>query len=402
MELCLRASKHVPIRLLCTGADPSSEGEPEGEAGSESPLNANLGSERKLARQLPFPTEVLPGSPLPPHRAPFAARPERWFHSNALAHRVNQLVGRGCASVVHLDDLALNRALPHSSPPIVAHHHKLEPELASALGRPWHEVARLRRLERRIVVRAAHHVTCSEEDAARLHKRHAGIVTTALPCGADIHAFAPAQHDSREAHRLLFLGSLDYEPNRRALKWILRVALPHWRHTRPDLVLSIVGGGNPGNDFDFRHPNIEHIGAVPDVVPHLHQSAALIAPLDVGGGSRVKLAEALAAGCPIVASPIAAEGLGLVDSEHLVLAHRGAPFLRAVERVLEDPDAARARARSGRALAQNELDWDALAERLVEVWSAVQRVDSKRNGVASASSSSRSLRMNAGTSSASR
>ena len=359
-------------------------------------------NDRVNAQDLPFPVEVLPLAPLTTLRAPLAARPERWFHSPALAHRVGQLVGRGQVSVLHLDDLAMRRALPHSSPPIVAHHHKLEPELALALGRPWHEVARLRRAERRVVPRVAHHVTCSVQDAARLTARHPDILTTALPCGADVHAFAPAESAARDPRRLLFLGSLDYEPNRRALRWLVGHALPAWRRRFPDLVLEVVGAGRPGPELAGPTPGLELVGTVKDVRPHLHRAAALVAPIDVGGGSRVKLAEALAAGCPIVATPLGAEGLGIVDGQHATLAPEGGAFLRAVECTLDDPEAARARAHRGRTLARTELNWNDLAGRLVQIWTDVQRVASNRNGVASASSSSRSRKRNAGTSAASK
>ena len=77
----------------------------------------------------------------------------------------------------------------------------------------------------------------------------------------------------RDPNRLLFLGSLDYGPNQRALAWLLEHALPRWRRGRPELVLEVVGGGRRPSPLDSYSPGLRVVGAVDDLRPHLHRAA---------------------------------------------------------------------------------------------------------------------------------
>lgn len=323
------------------------------EPGPERPLPVDADAFRAL--------HLFPRSPLPPGLAPLAARPERWFHSRPLA-RWLRAADLSSFDAVFLDEPWLLRAVPRTSPPVVAHHHKLEVELARELGHPWHERLRVARLERLVALRAALHVFAGEEDRVRFLGRHPRARTMVLPAGVAPTRFAPPA-GPREEDRLLFFGSLGYEPNRRALRWLLDEAWPELSASRPSLRLRVVGAGELPASWGPLPAGIEHVGYVADPLPELQRATALVAPLDIAGGSRQKLVEALATACPVLATPLATEGLP--QAEELVeLAPRGAAFTARVAEVLEDPGQAWDRAATAARTVRTAYAWSSLAEDL--------------------------------------
>jgi polysaccharide biosynthesis protein PslH len=152
------------------------------------------------------------------------------------------------------------------------------------------------------------------------------------------------------------------------LRYLLDDILPTLRAARPGLTIDVVGSDPSPEVRALAAPGINIIGSVSDVRPHLERAAALIAPLRIGGGTRVKLVEALGLATPVVTTTIGAEGLRLVDREHLRLADTPDAFARAVLEVLDDPDGGRAMGERGLAFARERYTWDRLAARLLEHW----------------------------------
>jgi glycosyltransferase involved in cell wall biosynthesis len=122
---------------------------------------------------------------------------------------------------------------------------------------------------------------------------------------------------------------------------------------------------------------VEVTGEVPDVLPHLEEAALLAVALESGGGTRLKILEALAAGLPVVSTPVGAEGLDLVAGEHLVIAER-AVLADAITRVLADRSAGATMARNGRALVRRLYDWSAIGAEAAEALSAAVRGSARR------------------------
>jgi glycosyltransferase involved in cell wall biosynthesis len=118
-------------------------------------------------------------------------------------------------------------------------------------------------------------------------------------------------------------------------------------------------------------PGVHVHGGVRDVRPHLDRAACLVAPLRVGGGTRIKLLEALALRCPVVATPAAAEGLALEHGRHLLLAGDAEGLTEAVLRLLDDPALGAELGRAGRQRALERYRWDALALELLQAWRRV-------------------------------
>jgi glycosyltransferase involved in cell wall biosynthesis len=296
------------------------------------------------------------------------ARAERWFHSSALRAALRLATAAREFDLVHLDEACLLPALP--SPfrlPLVVHHHKLDLELDQATRAPRWELRKLRRLEREAARRTPWHVTCSREDALRLADRHPELRIQVVECGVDPDEFRPREK-SREPGRLLFLGSLSYEPNLDGLEWFVREVFPRLRELHPGAHLRMVGERPGMRARELVRAGVELIGEVEDARAELSLASASIVPLRIGGGTRLKIPVALASGCPVVSTRTGAEGLGLVQGEHLLLADEADTFARAVALILERPARGARLALRGRVRARTAHAWSSLAPRLLQCW----------------------------------
>ena len=305
---------------------------------------------------------LFPRSPLPPGVAPLAARPERWFHSLALKSWLQGPDGCAHASALFLDEPWLLRAVPREAPPILAHHHKLEVELARDLKHPWHERVRVERLERMLALRARTHVFASQEDRTRFLGRHPNTRTQVLPAGVDPRRFVVPEA-ARDPKRLLFFGSLGYEPNRRALIELFREHWPRIHAQHPELILDVVGAGEAPQLEREKPAGVNWIGYVPDPLPYLQRASALLAPIPIAGGARQKMVEALATGCPIIATERAAEGLPRAK-DWLQLTKPGQAFGQAVLDHVVAPEASFERGLEAAQWVRQQFSWDTLAGQL--------------------------------------
>lgn len=301
---------------------------------------------------------------------------ERWFHSDALRAALRQELADANFDVLHLDEMFLVRALPpKTSTPVCVHHHKLDAELFESLARAGDlgsgfDLFKLRRLEAESARRHRFHVLTSAGDARRLTARHAGLTTAVVENGFDPEYFRPpdAAGPPRDRNRLLFMGSMDYGPNVDGLKWFVREVLPAVLAVRPETTLEVVGRSPADEVRALASARVQVRGAVDDVRPHLHAAALLVVPLRVGGGTRIKIVEALGSTTPVVSTSIGAEDLAFRAGEHLWIADGASEFARAVLEALEDPKTAAQRAARGRDLALERYTWSRSADRLLRAW----------------------------------
>lgn len=212
-------------------------------------------------------------------------------------------------------------------------------------------------------------VACTEEDAALVRDWLGQPNVAVVENGIDRKYFETVQEE-RDPNQVLFLGALDWRPNLDALDVLLDQTFPEVHARHPQARLCIVG----------RHPPAglpQRIAAVPgaalfadvaDVRPYLASSGLMAVPLRIGGGSRLKILEALAAGLPVVSTRIGAEGLLLEPERDLILVENPAEMTAALLRCLRAPGPAQAMAEHGRQVVLERYDWDVLAEKLEAVW----------------------------------
>jgi glycosyltransferase involved in cell wall biosynthesis len=163
--------------------------------------------------------------------------------------------------------------------------------------------------------------------------------------------------------RALFFGSLWYPPNTQALEWLLE-AWPAVRQRVPGAILSVAGRGAPPAlaAKAAQTQGVELLGFVPDLKALLRGAALAVIPLLQGGGTKIKTIEAMAAGLPILASPIAAEGLALEDGVHAVLREPGAGFVEALAAMIQDPGPWTGMGLAARDLARSRYSMAALSD----------------------------------------
>ena len=218
-------------------------------------------------------------------------------------------------------------------------------------------------------------IAVSREDADRIERQFGATDVAVVDNGVETASFCPDDAVKPDQHRMLFLGSLDWRPNLDAVRLLLDAIFPKVRLAEPLATLSIVGRKPPEwlREAVRSRLGIELHGDVPDVRPFLRKAGMLVVPLRIGGGSRLKILEALSTGVPVVSTTIGAEGLRLRPGEHVTVADSADAFAMAVIEAIRRPEAAWAQAARGRTRVLAEYDWAGLAERLGTVWEGAAR-----------------------------
>lgn len=183
-----------------------------------------------------------------------------------------------------------------------------------------------------------------------------------VPTGVDTEYFSPARGCS-DPLRLVFTGSMDWLPNEDAIVYFAERILPHIAQVLPGVVLTVVGR-NPSPrlmELSKRCLPIFITGRVDDVRPHIDRAAAYIVPLRIGGGTRLKIFEAMAMGKPVISTSIGAEGLPVRDGAELLIADEPEAFAHAVIRVLTDQTLAREIGQQARVTVSGNFSWESAA-----------------------------------------
>ena len=222
--------------------------------------------------------------------------------------------------------------------------------------------------ERRVFSAATRVVAVSEQDAVAARERYGARRIDIVDNGVD-RALYGEINGQRRLGQILYLGTLDWLPNLDAVEQLLRI-FPCVRERELTAHLCIVGR-NPPQSLIRRlgtMPNASLHADVPDVRPYLAQSAVMAVPLRIGGGSRLKIIEAMAAGLPVVSTMIGCEGLRLVPGRDITVVENVDQMADALVHAVKNPATMRAAADRARRLVLERYDWDVLADRLERIW----------------------------------
>lgn len=226
-------------------------------------------------------------------------------------------------------------------------------------------------------------VAVSEPDAQLARSLYGDPAMAVVDNGVDVAAFRDLA-PSPASRQVLFLGALDWRPNIDAVEQLLSIILPALRRRVPDATLAIVGR-KPSAGLRRAieaAPGATLFADVPDVRPYLRGSAVMAVPLRVGGGSRLKILESLAASLPVVSTAVGAEGLCLENGRHIAITETGQAFAESLAAVLTDPATAAAQAAAGREAVAARYDWSMLATALERVWHEAVSSSAARRGTA--------------------
>lgn len=224
---------------------------------------------------------------------------------------------------------------------------------------------RMRAHEQKECARFDHVIAVSAEDEQVMRSDYRLSAISSVPTGVDTRYFQRDPATVRSPTELVFTGSMDWMPNQDAISYMVSEILPRIRERIPAATLTVVGRNPPlairhlADEYSF----IKVTGSVPDVRPYLARGAVFVVPMRVGGGTRLKIYEAMAMGCPVVSTTIGAEGLPLKNGDTIVLADDPGEFADEVVALLEAPATAAAMAERAERLVRSEFGWGKVAER---------------------------------------
>jgi polysaccharide biosynthesis protein PslH len=210
----------------------------------------------------------------------------------------------------------------------------------------------------------------SDFDAGLVRQLTPSAQPTETPNGVDTDYFHELNLP-RDPDSAAYLGDYKYFPNVEAIDYFMAEIMPLIRAERPNFTLTLIGKDIPQAFIDLSkkpHSGLKIAGFVDDTRPHLCSAAVFICPQRSGGGTRFKLLESMACGCPVVSTTLGAEGLGATHGEHLLIADTPKTFADAVVRVLNQPTLAASLGKAGRDLIQTRHSWRRSAERVRAVY----------------------------------
>lgn len=251
--------------------------------------------------------------------------------------------------------------------PVVLFAHNVEHQIWKRLSlverslwrRPLLEMEwrKMRRREARACAGLPLTIAVSEADQAQLATMAPGARVCAIPTGVDVDYFRP-DRGKEKPNRLVFTGSMDWFPNEDGMLHFLDDILPRIRRDIPDVALTIVGRNpSPRLRAAATQAGVLVTGTVPDVRPYMAEASVYVVPLRIGGGTRLKIFEALAMGKTVVSTTIGAEGLPLTPGLHGLLADDPANFAHAVVSLIRDAERRRKLGEAGRQLVEERYSW---------------------------------------------
>jgi polysaccharide biosynthesis protein PslH len=232
------------------------------------------------------------------------------------------------------------------------------------------EFQKMLRYEQVMIRKFQHVIAVSENDRELMNQWVDGSRVTVVPTGVDLQQYKPSAARESASPLVVFVGAMDWEPNVDGVEYFCSQIWPKVLAEVPDAQFRIVGRNPDKRVQKWACNTVQVTGRVPSVVDHLRDAAAVIVPLRIGGGTRLKIYEAMATGRAVVSTTIGAEGLDVHHGEDVVLADEPERFAQAVVMLLKDPKE-RLRFEGAAAATAARYDWPAIGERFSDVLARV-------------------------------
>jgi glycosyltransferase involved in cell wall biosynthesis len=279
--------------------------------------------------------------------------------------------GANCASILAFQNVASSQYAR------ILH---VEQKLTTRMRALLHSLM-MRRWEPRYAERFDRCVAVSEADRQLLMAANPRLRIDIVPNGVDTQLFQPLEVEETQ-RALILIGTMSYPPCADAAIYFYKQILPRIRSALGRIDLWVVGTDPSPEVSALDGDGIHVTGRVSDVVPYYKRSAVSIVPLRAGGGTRLKILEAMALGRPVVSTSIGCEGLDAVDGEHLLIADSPKKFSDSVIRLLTDWGFYKRICASARQLVVNRYDWEAVTKRLLGIYYEMAKQRNFSNGSA--------------------
>jgi glycosyltransferase involved in cell wall biosynthesis len=229
------------------------------------------------------------------------------------------------------------------------------------------QLAVIERIEKQAIAKCDQVWLCSNSDQELLTKKYGDFKHTYLvPNGIDVNSYNFNNHHQNKENRIIYSGYFPYEPNQIAAKLLIEKIFPEVQRQYPNASLMLVGY-NPTEFMLAAARENKHIivtGTVLDVKPYFYQASAMVVPLLQGGGTRLKILEAFASGCPVISTNKGAEGLQAQNGEHLLLCDSISDIIEGVNAVWSDIHLSQNLTLSAYNLVKTTYSWQAVAQNI--------------------------------------
>ena len=302
------------------------------------------------------------------------------YESAEMRRQIIERSNNQTIDVVICDFLAPAINVPRSLPcPSILFQHNVEAMIwkrhfevqSSALKKTYlrGQWRKMERFEKEACRRFDAVIAVSVEDRDQMREEYGVNAVFEVPTGVDTEFFTPSGKEKVDPHNVVFTGSMDWLPNEDAIRYYTEQILPIVRRSIPNATLTVVGR-NPYPsllELSRQDPAIVVTGRVEDVRPYMERAAAYVVPLRIGGGTRLKIFEAMAMEKPIVSTTIGAEGLPVTDGKELRIADTPETFAASVVELLTNADAGRKLGQEAARVVREKFGWDGVAKRFAEI-----------------------------------
>lgn len=302
-----------------------------------------------------------------------------WLRSRSLGAHVGDVAGRDEWDLVHVDTLGLAQYLAQAPPvPAVLTHHNVESAMMRqraeredrALRRVYfrREAGKLSRYEQRACPDVELNVVVSDAEARRLREVAGTVDVAIVENGVDVEYFCPTTEPGG-GEGLVFAGGMNGYANRQGMLFFVRDVWPLLEKDNPGRRLTVVGQDPPEEIRALADgERVRAPGFVDDVRPYLDEAGIYVCPIRSGGGTRLKVLDALAMQKPLVATEFAVHGLGLEEGVHYLEAEEPMEYVRQIGRLEDDRELRHRMALAGRRLVEERYSWDVVGQHLDQAY----------------------------------
>lgn len=299
-----------------------------------------------------------------------------WLESEAYKEKLKLLLREKQFDLIHVDTISLAPYVADlSNYRKVLNHHNIESLMM--LRRAENESNLLKKLyflqegkkltsyEKLVCEKFDLNITCSDLDAERLNKIVPGIKSQGIPNGVDLNYFYPLDLPIKK-NSIVFAGGLSWYPNLDAMKFFLNEVWPRLTKEIPDVSMTVIGRSPPEwmMEMQKRYENLTVTGFVDDVRPYIASAYLYVCPIRDGGGTKLKVLDALAMGKLLIANPIACEGISVEDGKNVIFAATPDEYVSAIKDAFADPEKAHQIASSAHDLIKAKYNFQKIGEDL--------------------------------------
>lgn len=302
----------------------------------------------------------------------------KWLDSPTYKEVLDKALREFQYDVIHCDTISLAPFLTdkiYSSYKTVLNHHNIESHMMVRRAEKERNIAKrlyfvqearkLYTTEREYCKKFTLNVTCSDLDRDRLVQETGVLKAEVIPNGVDLQYFCPAGL-TEEKNLLVFVGGLSWYPNHAAMRFFFDQVWPSVRTKQKDLRIDVIGRNPPHwlKQIADADQAVHVPGFVDDARPYIERATVYVCPIMDGGGTKLKILDALAMGKAIVAHPVSCEGIDVQDEEHVLFALDRSEFVQQINRLLEDASLRRRLGQNGRHLVAQKYSYEQIGQHL--------------------------------------